>query len=63
MALTQIGLRSLNLGEKQSAEAAFRRILEDRSNHPLFFHAAFQLGNLSAEKGNYRGPPSPTAWS
>jgi tetratricopeptide (TPR) repeat protein len=55
MALTQTGLRSLNLGEKESAEAAFRRILEDRSNHPLFFHAAFQMGNLSAEKRDFPG--------
>ena len=55
MALTQIGLHSLNLGEKESAEAAFRRVLEDRSNHPLFFHAAFQLGNLSAERRDFPG--------
>ena len=55
MALTQIGLRSLNLGEKEKAEAAFKRILEDRSGHPLFFHAAFQLGNLSAEKKDFPG--------
>ena len=55
MALTQIGLHSLSLGEKERAEAAFKRILEDFPNHPLFFHAAFQLGNLYAEKKDFPG--------
>ena len=55
MALTQVGLHSLSLGEKERAATAFKRILEDFPNHPLFFHAAFQLGNLYAEKKDFPG--------
>ena len=53
MALTQIGVVSLSLEEYERAEDVFKRILEDFPNHPLFYHAAFHLGNLYGEKGDF----------
>ena len=55
MALTQVGIHALSLDEKERAETAFKRILEDFPNHPLFFHAAFQLGNLFGGKKDFPG--------
>jgi len=51
-ALTQIGgLYSLR-GEQDKAENAFKKVLEDFPNHPLFYHAALQLGNINFSKKN-----------
>ena len=49
-ALTQIGSVYSFRGEQDKAEDAFKRVLEDFPSHPLFFHAALQLGNLSFTK-------------
>ena len=55
MALTQIGLCDLMLHEGGRAEVAFKKILEDFPDHPLFYHAAFQIGILHEEKQDLQG--------
>jgi TolA-binding protein len=49
-ALTQIGSVYSFQNEQDKAEHAFKSVLEDFPNHPLFFHAALQLGNLNFGK-------------
>ncbi len=49
-ALTQIGSVYSIRGEHDKAENAFKKVLEDFPNHPLFYHAALQLGNVNFEK-------------
>ena len=51
-ALTQIGSVYSFRGEQDKAEDAFKKVLEDFPNHPLFFHAALQLGNVNFNKNN-----------
>jgi TolA-binding protein len=51
-ALTQIGSVYSFRGEQEKAENAFKKVLEDFPNHPLFYHAALQLGNLNFSKRN-----------
>ena len=51
-ALTQIGAVYALRGEQDKAENAFKKVLEDFPNHPLFYHAALQLGNISFSKKN-----------
>ncbi len=55
MALTQSGIHDLFLHQDERAEVAFKRILEDFPNHPLFYHAAFQLGILNEKKKDLQG--------
>jgi TolA-binding protein len=55
MALTQIGIYDLFLQKDEKAEELFKRILEDFPNHPLSYHAAFQLGILSEKKKELQG--------
>lgn len=51
-ALTQIGsLYSFRDGYDK-AENAFKKVMEDFPNHPLFYHAALQLGNIDFNKNN-----------
>jgi tetratricopeptide (TPR) repeat protein len=50
MALTQLAGHYLSLGQEAKAEEAFKQITDDPSPHPLFYHAAFQLGILSEKK-------------
>jgi TolA-binding protein len=49
-ALTQIGSVYSFRNEQDKAENAFRKVLEDFPNHPLFYHAALQLGNVNFSK-------------
>ncbi len=51
-ALTQIGGVNSLRGEQDKAENAFKKVLEDFPNHPLFYHAALQLGNINFAKKN-----------
>jgi tetratricopeptide (TPR) repeat protein len=51
-ALTQIGSVYSFRNEQEKAENAFKKVLEDFPNHPLFHHAALQLGNLNFSKKN-----------
>jgi TolA-binding protein len=51
-ALTQIGTLYSFRNEPDKAENAFKKVLEDFPDHPLFYHAALQLGNLSFSKRN-----------
>ena len=51
-ALTQIGSIYSFRNEQDKAENAFKKVLEVFPNHPLFYHAALQLGNLNFIKNN-----------
>ena len=51
-ALMQIGSLHLLENEPDRAENAFKKVLEEFPNHPLFYHAALQLGNLNFSKNN-----------
>ena len=51
-ALTQIGSLYLSRNEKDRAESAFKKVMDRFPNHPLFYNAAFQLGNLHFMKNN-----------
>lgn len=51
-ALMQIGSLRIFQNEYVEAENAFKKVLEDFPNHPLFYQAALQLGNLYFIKKN-----------
>jgi TolA-binding protein len=51
-ALTQIGSVYSFRNEQEKAENAFKKVLEEFPNHPLFYHAALQLGILNFSKNN-----------
>jgi TolA-binding protein len=51
-ALVQIGGLHVFQNESDSAENDFKKVMEEFPNHPLFYHAAFQLGNLNFNKKN-----------
>lgn len=51
-ALTQIGSVYSFQNQQDKAQNAFKKILEEFPNHPLFYHAALQLGNLNFGKNN-----------
>jgi len=51
-ALTQIGIIYSFRNEQDKAENAFKKVIEDFPNHPLFYHAALKLGNLNFNKRN-----------
>jgi tetratricopeptide (TPR) repeat protein len=51
-ALTQIGIIYSFRNEPDKAENAFKKVIEDFPNHPLFYHAALKLGNLNFNKRN-----------
>ncbi len=55
MALTRMAGHYLSLGQEANAEAALKRVTEEPSSHPLFYHAAFQLGILSEKKNDLQG--------
>ena len=63
MALTQIGLRSLNLGEKESAEARSDGSLRIIRIIPSSFTRHSSWETSLRKEGISRRPPSPTAWS
>jgi len=51
-ALMQIGSLHVFQNEHDSAEMVFARVMKEFPNHPLFYHAALQLGNLNFNKKN-----------
>ena len=51
-ALTQLGMIYLSRELNDKAEVAFKRIIHDFPNHPLFYHASLELGNLYFRKKN-----------
>jgi TolA-binding protein len=51
-ALTQMGYLYAFRNEQDRAEEAFKKVMEDFPNHPLFYGAALQLGNLAFGKKN-----------
>jgi len=51
-ALTQIGRIYSFRNDYDKAENAFKKALEVFPDHPLFYHAALQLGNLNFVKNN-----------
>lgn len=51
-ALTQLGNFYSARNEMTQSEGAFKRVMEVYPNHPLYFNAAVQLGNLYLKKKN-----------
>ncbi len=51
-ALMQVGTIYSYRDEPERVEMAFKRVLRDFPRHPLFHHAAFQLGNLYFRRKN-----------
>jgi len=51
-ALMQVGNIYSSRDENERAEVALRKVIHDFPNHPLFYHAAFQLGNFCFKKKN-----------
>ena len=51
-ALTQIGNVHMARNENNKAQSAFKKIIEEFSDHPLYYQAACQLGNLNFKKNN-----------
>jgi TolA-binding protein len=52
LALTQIGNVHMARNEVPKAQRAFRKIIDEFVDHPLYYHAACQLGNLSLKANN-----------
>jgi TolA-binding protein len=52
LALTQIGNVHMARNEVPKAQKAFKKIIEAFVNHPLYYHAACQLGNLNFKTNN-----------
>ena len=48
--LTQLGRICSSSDQNDQAEAAFKRVILEFPDHPLFYHAALQLGNLYLKK-------------
>ncbi|MGZ3514264.1 MAG: tetratricopeptide repeat protein, partial [Thermodesulfobacteriota bacterium] len=51
-ALTQIGGIYSFRNQYEKAESAFKKVMENFPNDPLFYHAALQLGNLNFSRKN-----------
>jgi len=51
-ALTQMGTINFFRDDHDKTENAFKEIIKDYPNDPLFYNAAFQLGNLYFNKSN-----------
>jgi tetratricopeptide (TPR) repeat protein len=51
-AFTQIGCIYAFQNEQDKAENAFKKVMENFPNHPLFYMAALQLGNLACSRSN-----------
>lgn len=51
-ALTQLGTIYAFRNELDKGESAFKKVLEGFPNHPLFYNAALQLGNLNVNRKN-----------
>jgi tetratricopeptide (TPR) repeat protein len=52
LALTQIGNVHMARNEVPKAQKAFKKIVDAYVNHPLYYHAACQLGNLNFKTNN-----------
>ena len=52
LALTQIGNVHMVRNEIHKAKKAFKRIIDESTDHPLYYHAACQLGNLNFKTNN-----------
>jgi TolA-binding protein len=52
-ALAQSGGIYLSRDENDQAEGAFKKIIHHFPNHPLFYYAALQLGNLHFKEKNF----------
>ena len=54
-ALMEIGSLYIFQNDHDRAENAFKKVIEEFPNHPLFYQAALQLGNLNFNKKNIVG--------
>jgi tetratricopeptide (TPR) repeat protein len=52
LALTQIGNAHMVRNEVHRAQKAFTKIIDEFADHPLYYHAACQLGNLNLKTNN-----------
>jgi TolA-binding protein len=52
LALTEAGSIYSFRNEEEKAENVYKNVMEGFPNHPLFYHAALQLGNLNFNKKN-----------
>lgn len=52
LALTQIGNAHMVRNEVHKAQKAFKKIVDEFADHPLYYHAACQLGNLNLKTNN-----------
>jgi TolA-binding protein len=52
LALTQIGNVHMVRNEVHKAQNAFKTIMDEFADHPLYYHAACQLGNLNLKTNN-----------
>ena len=52
-AFIQIGCIYAFQNEQDKAENAFKKVMENFPNHPLFYMAALQLGNLACSRNNF----------
>jgi TolA-binding protein len=52
LALTQIGNAHMVRNEVHKAQKAFKKIIDEFADHPLYYHAACQLGNLNLKTNN-----------
>jgi TolA-binding protein len=52
LALTQLGSLHLLRNDTEQAEKAFRTITAEFQSHPLFYYAAYQVGNIEFRRRN-----------
>jgi len=52
LALTQIGNVHMVRNEVSKAQRVFKKIIDEFADHPLYYHAACQLGNLNLRANN-----------
>jgi len=52
LALTQIGNVHMLRNQIHKAQNAFKKIIDEFTDHPLYYHAACQLGNLNFKTNN-----------
>jgi tetratricopeptide (TPR) repeat protein len=52
LALTQIGNAHMVRNEAPKAQKAFKKIINEFPDHPLYYHAACQLGNMNLKVDN-----------
>ena len=52
LAITQIGNVHMARNQIHKAQKAFKKIIDEFTDHPLYYHAACQLGNLNFKTNN-----------